>query len=114
MPVAGVPVNIGWPFGMAKSKPADADDLEEWALHHDDPRSKEGFGLFCEAIVHPDLTADELHNLWVKANALVGQRAPADYGEFLAYGYLQGRRDALQPQRSVNAGREAAGLPTHD
>lgn len=44
----------------------------------------------------PDLTYEELRALWEKANRLVGQRAPADYGEFVAYGYISGRRDALK------------------
>lgn len=71
-------------------------ELDEWARRHADPRSKQGFALFRRVQENPDLTREELRGLWREANALVGHRAPADYGEFLAYGYIEGRRDALR------------------
>ena len=71
------------------------EELDEWARHHDDPRSSSGFAIFVQAM-GGDLSVNELHKLWEDANRLVGKRAPADYGEFLAYGYLQGRLDAIQ------------------
>lgn len=82
-------------FGLGKKSPED-ERLEEWERHHDDPRSDAGFELFSRAMSNPDLTADELQEMWQEANRLVGKRAPADYGEFLAYGYIEGRRDAIR------------------
>ena len=85
---------------LRPSPPAD-DDLDEWARHHDDPRSGAGHALVAEAM-GKDLTFEELTALWTKANSLVGNRAPADYGEFMAYGYFEGRRDAIKfpPRRA--------------
>lgn len=73
-------------------------------------RSEAGYALFVEALKMPNATYEELRVMWRLANSLVGQRAPADYGEFLAYGYLEGRLEALRPRGTVNDQRRAAGL----
>ena len=72
------------------------EELDEWARHHDDPRSEQGITLLRRVQDDPSLTREQLHELWKQANTLIGQRAPADYGEFLAYGYIEGRQDALR------------------
>lgn len=79
-----------------KPKPPVDADLDEWALHHDDPRSAAGMRLVNEAR-GALLTPKELGERWQAANTLVGQRAPADYGEFVAYGYFEGRQDESRP-----------------
>jgi hypothetical protein len=77
------------------------DDIDEWARHHDDPRSEQGYQIFVKAMTEgPLLTDDELTDLWRQANRLVGQRAPSDYGEFLAYGYIEALKDARRTVRS--------------
>lgn len=92
-------------FGLLRRSRPESDELDEWARHHDDPRSQAGYALFCEAMGAPDLTDDELRDMWQRANKLVGQRAPADYGEFLAYGYLEGRREATRFKWSPESDR---------
>ena len=79
---------------LFRRKTRSDDDLDEWERHHDDPRSARGHALVISAM-GKDLSAKELHELWQQANRLVGHRAPADYGEFMAYCYFNGRRDAL-------------------
>jgi hypothetical protein len=83
-------------LGRKSGSQSEADDLQEWARHHDDPRSGAAFEIFTKATMNPDLTESELRTLWQQANHLIGQRAPADYAEFILYGYIEGRRDALR------------------
>lgn len=84
-------------------------ELEEWERHHDDPRSAQGLALFSRAVATPDLSVEDLWGMWLEANSLVGKRSPADYGEFLAYGYLDGR--IMNLVYGYLGGRKASGGP---
>ena len=85
-------------------KSAEDEELDEWARHHDDARSSQGMALWETVALQPKLSVDELFALYERANRLVGKRAPADYGEFLVYGYIKGRLDAAVARRD---GRDA-------
>jgi hypothetical protein len=84
------------PRTIGSSEPRPDTPRPKPSRHHDDPRSDQGMALLWEVRNNHDLTHEELRDRWQQANKLVGQRAPADYGEFLAYGYIEGRRDALE------------------
>lgn len=63
-------------------------------FHGIDLENELGMDIFRRALSSEDL--EELHKLWIEANALVGQRAPAERAAFFAYGYCEGKQDGLR------------------
>ena len=76
-------------------------ELDEWDYHHNSGMqsyNEEFFNnLWMESHERTKAEWVEAHQ---KAGHLIGNRAPADYAEFMAYGYTQGRLDAMRQEQS--------------
>lgn len=83
-------------FGTkTKADQSEARELEEWDYHHNSGMQSYNEEFFNNLWMTPPTTIEGWRAAEQKANHLIGHRAPADYAEFLAFGYARGRIDAL-------------------
>lgn len=71
-------------------------ELDEWDYHHNSGHQLVAEAMFNSLWMGPERTEAEWFEAHQNASHMIGNRAPADYAEFLAYGYTQGRMDALR------------------
>ena len=83
-------------LGSVRRSPDEDRELDEWDYHHNSSHQRTAEAFFNALWMGSERTEAEWFEAHQNANHMIGNRAPADYGEFLAYGYTQGRLDAMR------------------